>query len=159
MRNVDQEWCIAHALQGLTELDPTGNSNVHGRCKRIRPHFTPNNVAGTSQCEEGAQQCHLCRCSAEHLPTICGRFPWAECTQSPKVKASRETQRCRCCRSLREGEVLFAILDDVYTVSMPDRVCDIHRLLAGSLCRVRHPGCMKERPSSGMPQGRVLQVT
>ena len=36
-------------------------------------------------------------------------------------------------RSLREGEVLFAFLDDVYTVSMPDRVCDVHRLLEESL--------------------------
>ena len=36
-------------------------------------------------------------------------------------------------RSSREGEVLFAFLDDVYTVSMPDRVCDIHRLLEESL--------------------------
>ena len=39
----------------------------------------------------------------------------------------------RAQRSLREGEVLFAFLDDVCTVSMPDRVCDIHRLLEESL--------------------------
>ena len=36
-------------------------------------------------------------------------------------------------RLLREGEVLFAFLDDVYTVSMPDCVWDIHRLLEESL--------------------------
>ena len=104
--------------------------------------------------QEGAQQCHLCRCSTDLLPTTCGRIPWAECTQSPKVKAeNRETQMMpllfslgqhaaleRVQRSLREGEVLFAFLDDVYTVSMPDRVCDIHRLLEEGVGQVRHPG-------------------
>ena len=62
-------------------------------------------------------------------------------------------------RSLREGEVLFAFFDDVYTVSMPDRVCDIHRLLEGVCGPNQASGCTKERLSSGMPLGRVLQVT
>ena len=119
--------CIAHVLQGLTELVPRAVMSIDSisahdlispeqRCK----HWTT--------WQEGAQQCHLCRCSVEHLPITCARIPWAECTQSPKAKVgNKETQGCRCCspwvstqrwrvqRSLREGEVLFAFLDDVYT--------------------------------------------
>ena len=44
---------------------------------------------------------------------------------------------------LEEGEALMASLDDIYTVSMPERVHEVHTLLAGG----GDPRAPEENPS------------
>ena len=66
--------CIAHALQGLTELDPRATVSPSMVSAHTTTFHAEHCCRHLTMWQEGAQQCHLCRCSTEHLHTTWGGF-------------------------------------------------------------------------------------
>ena len=138
--------CIAHALQGLTELDPRATvMSIDGisafdLISRRAMLQALDNVAGGSAAVPFVSM--FCGTPSHYLwgdslgrVTITQGEGWEQGDAMMPLLFSLGQHAAleRVQRSLCEGEVLFAFLDDVYTVSMPHCVCDIHRLLEESL--------------------------
>ena len=138
--------CIAHALQGLTELDPRATvMSIDGisafdLISRRAMLQALDNVAGGSAAVPfvsmfcGTPSHYLWGDSLGRVTITQGEGGEQGDVMMPLLfSLGQHAPLERVQRSLCEGEVLFAFLDDVYTVSMPHCVCDIHRLLEESL--------------------------
>ena len=79
-----------------------------------------------------------------HRPNTCGKIQQAECTQGEGgeqgdammpllFSLGQHSVLLKVQEQLHEGEFLLAFKDDIYTVTMPERVREVHRVLEESL--------------------------
>ena len=139
--------CIAHALQGLCELNRslTDVGRINGGAATLpfvrMFHGSPsqylwddeNNVSHTIPQGEGGEQGNAM------MPLL------FSLGQHEAFQAAH--------RKLREGESLFAFLDDVVMVTAPDRVRPVYVAIQDSLyCVMQGSGSMLARPRCGTRQ-------
>ena len=131
---------VAHALQGLTELNPrTTVASIDGTSERF--DIASGHV--------GRDEAHCSGISIAvrvhvlwHSSSCLGRRSWQGFTPFRRAKVeNRATQSCLCCShwantplqrvqsQLREGEHLLAFLDDIYAVTTPERACEVHGIV------------------------------
>ena len=155
--------CIAHALQGLTELDPRATvMSIDGISAYDLRHLTMRGSAAVPFVSMfyGTPSHCLLEDSLGRVHTITQGEGGEQGNAMPMFSMGQHAALERVQRSLREGEVLFAFLDDVYTRSPCLIACVIFTVSWKRVCGpIQASGCTKEKPSSGMPLGRVHQVT
>ena len=89
--------CIAHVLQGLTEMDPRATVTSIDGVSAFDLISRGVMMSGVLQVDGAARLCHLFACSMEHCLNTLGKIPAAPCTESPKVKAANKaTTSCLC---------------------------------------------------------------
>ena len=57
---------------------------------------------------------------------------------------------------MADGEALLAFHDGIYTVTMPERVGEVHALLEGALWTNAGDGCIREKHNCGTESVRIL---
>ena len=139
--------CIAHALQGLTELDPRATVmsidgiSAYDLISRRAMLQALADVDGGSQALPfvsmfyGAPSQYLWEDSAGRVHTIRqGEGGEQGDAMMPLLfSLGQHSALLRVQERLHEGEVLLAFLDDICTVTKPERVRDVHRILEESL--------------------------
>ena len=155
--------CIFHALHGLTEMNARATVmsidgisaydcrvsmiclvGVHSACVDVSRRFPlfVGGVHGKGAHNTARRRRRTRRCNAFAL------LPW------PPLSLGRVQSQ------LEEGEVLMAFLVDTNTVSMPDRVHEVHTLLEGLCGPRRGSECTKVRRKCGIwvrnPQGATI---
>ena len=149
--------CIAHAIQALTDLDPTATVVSIDGIGAFDVVSSPGHVGGFAGRWGVIQHCPSCCSSMGPRLLTCGKTKKALCTPSCKLREGVQgdplmpalfslgqhpaLQGVRA--HLRDGERLFAFLDDVFVVCSPPRVNAIfgllqHVLFAHSSIRVHH---------------------
>ena len=123
--------CVAHVLQGLTELDPQANVTSIDGISAFDLMSRRAMLVGLMRVKGGSSALPFVRLFYGTAPKGRG--------------ASRETPSCHSCSQLGSthplkpseprGEHLFAFLDDIYTLTRPERVGAVHACLAHELRR------------------------
>ena len=124
--------CIAHALQGLTEMDPRATSNVVRIARCSRRKFS---IAFCVHVPWIRFQLFVGRC-AWTRPHDCarrGRRTGRRHDASPVLSRPAQGVGSGAVSNGAGGGVLLAFLDDVHTVSPPGRVSTVHSVLDEAL--------------------------
>ena len=160
--------CVAHAIQAFVRIEPTGHSHFSGWHWSVRLHFEKSH-AGRVDAGRG-RQCHH-RIRADVLRGSIEILVGGRCRRDPHHYSGRGGGQGDAmmplffalgqhgaleatARTLNDGEFMFAFLDDIYSITEPNRVGAVYATLQEALwahARIAiHLGKTKVWNSSGV---------